>query len=159
MKNSLLKLMWIYVLMCTAATFADKGYFKYPTYLYNHNCRAAQPPTISSFSPSNAKPGDVITIWGTNFNTTAASNIVFFGATQATVTAASTTTITAIVPVGATYAPITVLNAATVLSTSSGSNFTPISFAHAKLFIFLTKKLSLQTQQFNYNDEFNRTRN
>lgn len=72
-------------------------------------------PTITSFSPSSAKPGDAVTITGTNFNTTAANNIVFFGATQATVTAATATSLTVTVPSGATYAPITAFNLNTYL--------------------------------------------
>ncbi len=85
----------------------------------------AQVPTIISFSPTSAKPGDVITLTGTNFNPTANSNIVFFGATRATVTAASATSVTLTVPSGATYAPITLLNTGTSLAAYSLRNFTP----------------------------------
>ncbi|WP_439504316.1 beta strand repeat-containing protein, partial [Sediminibacterium sp.] len=83
-------------------------------------------PTITSFSPISAKPGDVVTITGTNFNTAPANNIVFFGATKATVTAATSTSLTVAVPSGATYAPITVLNTGTSLAAYSLRNFTPI---------------------------------
>ncbi len=89
------------------------------------------PPTITSFSPLSAKPSDAVTITGTGFNTTSANNIVFFGATRATVTAATATSITATVPTGATYAPISVLNTATVLSAASIARFNPI-YAPAK---------------------------
>ncbi len=84
------------------------------------------PPTITSFSPLSAKPGDVVTITGTNFNATAANNVVFFGATKAIVTAASATSLTVTVPSGATYAPITLLNTGTTLAAQSSSNFTPV---------------------------------
>ncbi|WP_439507045.1 beta strand repeat-containing protein, partial [Sediminibacterium sp.] len=84
------------------------------------------PPTITSFNPITAKPGDVVTITGTNFNTTTTNNIVFFGATRATVTAATTTSLTVTVPSGATYAPITVLNIGTSLAAYSLRNFTPV---------------------------------
>ena len=47
----------------------------------------AQVPTITSFSPTSAKPGDAVTLTGTNFSTTPTNNIVFFGATPAMVTA------------------------------------------------------------------------
>jgi hypothetical protein len=87
--------------------------------------------TITSFSPASAKPGDAVTLTGSGFNTTAANNIVFFGATRATVTAATATSITATVPTGATYAPITLLNTGTVLACGSRSNFNPI-YAPAK---------------------------
>jgi len=69
----------------------------------------AQVPTITSFSPMSGPIGTSVTITGTNFDTTPANNIVFFGATQATVSAASATELTVTVPTGATYMPITVL--------------------------------------------------
>src|SRR5471030_1472542 len=76
----------------------------------------AQAPTITSFTPASGPVGTSVTITGTNFNATAANNIVFFGATMATVTAASTTSLTVTVPAGATYQPISVLNGATALT-------------------------------------------
>ena len=69
----------------------------------------AQVPIITSFSPVSAKPGDAVTLTGTNFNVTPGNNIVFFGATRATVTAASAMSVTVTVPSGATYAPLTLL--------------------------------------------------
>ncbi len=66
------------------------------------------PPSISSFSPNSGPIGTTVTITGTNFSTTPANNIVYFGATKATVTAATATQLTVTVPVGATYQPITV---------------------------------------------------
>jgi len=94
---------------------------------------------ITSFSPIYAKPGDIVTIKGTGFNATTANNVVFFGATRATVTAASTTSITATVPIGATYAPITLLNTGTSLTTFSASKFIPA---------FSPAKTSLSTKDF-----------
>jgi hypothetical protein len=89
------------------------------------NQAKAQAPTITSFTPIGASPGEVVSITGTNFNTTAANNVVFFGATRATVTAATATSITVTVPVGATYAPITLLNTGTTLVAFSRANFVP----------------------------------
>jgi len=86
----------------------------------------AQAPVITSFSPASAIPGASVTLTGTGFNSATTNNIVFFGATMATVTAASATSITATVPTGATYAPITLLNTGTVLACASLSNFNPI---------------------------------
>lgn len=83
-----------------------------------------QPPTIASFSPLRANPGEVITITGTNFNTITANNFVLFGATKANVTSATATNLSVIVPFGATYAPITLLNTNTGLATNSKINFT-----------------------------------
>ena len=84
------------------------------------------PPTITSFTPTLAKPGDAVTITGTNFNTTTTNNIVFFGATRATVTAATTTSLTVTVPTGATYGSITLLNTGSSLACASLANFNPI---------------------------------
>jgi FG-GAP-like repeat/IPT/TIG domain/Secretion system C-terminal sorting domain len=85
---------------------------------------AAQP-TITSFSPATGKPGDAITITGTNLNTTAASNLVYFGATKATVSSATATSLSVTIPAGATYAPVTIINLGTVLAYQSNNKFTP----------------------------------
>jgi len=69
-----------------------------------------QAPTISSFAPSHGPAGTAVTITGTNFSAAPSGNIVFFGATQASVTSASPTMLSVQVPVGATYQPITVLS-------------------------------------------------
>ena len=65
-------------------------------------------PTISSFVPTSGPAGTTVMITGTNFSTTPASNIVYFGAVQANVSFSSTTSLTVIVPSGITYQPITV---------------------------------------------------
>jgi hypothetical protein len=87
------------------------------------------PPEIISFTPTSGPVGTSVTITGTNFNTIAANNIVKFGATQATVSAATSTSLTVTVPAGATYEPITVLNKpATLMSAASKpfiTTFTP----------------------------------
>ena len=69
----------------------------------------AQVPTIASFTPASGPVGTTVTITGTNFSATPANNIVYFGATQATVSAATITQLTVTVLIGATYPPITVL--------------------------------------------------
>jgi hypothetical protein len=66
-------------------------------------------PTITSFTPKSGPVGTAVTIIGTEFSTTPTNNIVFFGATKATVTAATATSLTVTVPTGASYQPITVL--------------------------------------------------
>src|SRR5262249_11294343 len=61
-----------------------------------------------SYSPTSADIGASVTITGTNFNTTAASNTVKFGGssgTAATVTAATATSLTVTVPAGVTSNP------------------------------------------------------
>ena len=65
-------------------------------------------PAIQNVSPLSGPTGTVVTIAGANFNPTASSNIVFFGAVQASVLAATATNLTVTVPVSATYAPVTV---------------------------------------------------
>ena len=66
----------------------------------------AQVSVITSFSPMSGKPGDVVTLTGTNFNVTVSSNVVFFGATRATVTAASAVSVTVTVPSGPLTPPL-----------------------------------------------------
>ena len=87
--------------------------------------RLTAQPTITSFAPLSGKVGDTITISGTGFNTTPANNILFFGATQATVISATATSLTVTVPSGATFAPITLLNTATGLAAFSTQFFNP----------------------------------
>jgi alpha-tubulin suppressor-like RCC1 family protein len=65
-------------------------------------------PVITGFTPGAMTPGSAVTISGSNFSPMAGSNTVFFGATRATVTAASPTNLVVNVPAGATLAPITV---------------------------------------------------
>ncbi len=66
-------------------------------------------PSITSFTPTSGPVGTTVTISGDNFHSTPENNIVFFGATQASVSSASATELTVTVPVGATYEPISVL--------------------------------------------------
>jgi hypothetical protein len=101
------------------------------------------PPAIFSFSPTSGPIGTAVTITGTNFNTTAANNTVYFGAVRATVTSATSTSLTVSVPAGATYQPITVtvggltccsskpfiVTFPTVASITSGSLASKVDFA------------------------------
>ena len=83
-------------------------------------------PVINGFTPQKGAVGQTVVITGSNFNTTAANNIVYFGATRAVVTVANAGSITATVPPGASYAPITVINTGTGLSAYSRTNFHPV---------------------------------
>lgn len=76
--------------------------------VYENSISSFSPPTITSFTPASGAVGTTVVITGTNFSTTLANNIVYFGATQATVTAATSTQLTVTVPTGATFKPITV---------------------------------------------------
>lgn len=82
-------------------------------------------PTITSFTPTSAKPGDVITITGTNFNVVTTNNKVIFGAVSVTPSSGSAATLTVTVPYGATLGAITVTDTATRLTATSKSFFTP----------------------------------
>lgn len=62
------------------------------------NAVFAQVPTITSFSPASGAVGSTVTISGTNFDTTAGLNVVYFGSTQAVVNNASQTQLTVTVP-------------------------------------------------------------
>jgi FG-GAP-like repeat/Secretion system C-terminal sorting domain/IPT/TIG domain/FG-GAP repeat len=100
----------------------------------------AAPPKITSFSPTSGPVGIIVTIAGSDFNTTASNNVVFFGATGGTVLSASSTLLTVSVPVGASYAPMSVTDTTTGLTAYSSSPFivtfpgggsiTPSSFAN-----------------------------
>jgi uncharacterized repeat protein (TIGR03803 family) len=93
------------------------------------NTNAYPPPTINSVTPAFAAVGASVDIEGFNFASIPENNTVFFGATQATVTAAGsgdglglTTSLTVTVPPGATYASVSV--------TANGlTGFSPDSFA------------------------------
>jgi len=93
-------------------------------------------PTITSFTPASGSVGTTVTITGTNFSTTPANNIVYFGATQASVSTATTTQLTVTVPPGATHQPISVqTNGLTahalspfVVTFAGGGSFTNCSF-------------------------------
>ncbi len=83
-------------------------------------------PTITSVTADYGIPGSSVTIAGTNFSAVTAYDVVYFGATRATVTAASTTSITATIPAGATYGPVSVVNLGLNLSAYQPYSFLPI---------------------------------
>ena len=90
---------------------------------------------IIQFTPSSGLVGTTVTIYGTGFSTTPASNTVKFNGTTATVLTASTTVLTATVPSGATSGPISVTVGANTATSSASftvgtgaptlSSFTP----------------------------------
>ncbi|MEO6978566.1 MAG: IPT/TIG domain-containing protein, partial [Mucilaginibacter sp.] len=65
------------------------------------------PATITSVTPKNGKPGDIVTITGTNFSLTIAQNVVKFNGKAATVKTATATQLTVEVPQGATTGNLT----------------------------------------------------
>src|ERR1700749_3170818 len=88
---------------------------------------AAQAPIITSFSPQGGAAGTTVTIKGTNFNTTAANDVVFFGAAQGKVTSATATCLKVTVPFGATTQNLSVLNFGTHLAALSSVPFNIVS--------------------------------
>ncbi len=76
--------------------------------VYENLIPSIPPPTITSFTPISGPVGTTVTITGTNFSMTPGNNIVYFGATRANVSAATTTQLTVTVPTGATHQPISV---------------------------------------------------
>ena len=82
-------------------------------------------PKITSFAPTSGTIGTTVTITGTGFSVTPASNIVYFGAVKATVSAATATSITVTVPAGAgSVVPLSV----TVSTLTSYSNLCTTPF-------------------------------
>jgi hypothetical protein len=84
---------------------------------------ATNVPVITSFSPLLGDPGSVVVLSGLNFSPVPAANVVYFGAVQAVVTAASPTNLSVVVPGSATFAPITLTVGG--LSANSDTPFLP----------------------------------
>jgi large repetitive protein len=68
----------------------------------------AQVPVVSSFLPESAAAGTTVTINGSNFSSTIANNIVYFGAARATVISANISMLVVVVPSSTTDQPISV---------------------------------------------------
>ncbi len=87
-------------------------------------------PVISSLSIYTGSKGASVGITGTNFNASIANNIVYFGATKATISSMTSTSINVIVPAGATFQPVSVLNTGTNLTGYCLRSFLP-TFSNA----------------------------
>lgn len=74
---------------------------------------------VLQFTPSSSPIGTTVTIYGTGFSATPASNTVKVNGTTATVLTASTTVLAANVPSGATSGPISVTVGATTATSSA----------------------------------------
>lgn len=68
------------------------------------------PPSITSLSTLRGEIGSQLIINGSNFNTTASDNSVYFGGTKATVTAATSTSLTVNVPKTDIYSKVYVVS-------------------------------------------------
>jgi uncharacterized repeat protein (TIGR02543 family) len=78
--------------------------------LVNYLAGSGQPsgPTLTGMMPASAPAGTTVTLLGSNFDPVPANNLVFFGATKASVLDATPDTLKVIAPPCATYASITV---------------------------------------------------
>lgn len=97
------------------------------------------PPVITSVVPLSGHVGTLVTINGSNFSTTPADNIIYFGRVKAQAITATATAITVYVPPGSDYAPVSVTKSRLTgwsskpfLTTfpSNGSTLTAQSFVH-----------------------------
>ena len=84
-------------------------------------------PSITAVNPSTQKGafGSSVGIMGGGYSTTAASNIVYFGAVKATVTSAAPYELGVTLPIGANYQNISVTNFETGLTAYSAKPFIP----------------------------------
>ena len=102
----------IYRILLFAVIFCTVGYTSF-----------AQTPTITSLSAASGPIGSSVVINGSGFNATSSNDFVFFGATRAAVTSATTSSLTVTVPFGATYQYISVTNVVTNLTAYSRQPF------------------------------------
>lgn len=93
--------------------------------LFNKKEAVKCQPVINSISPMSGAVNATVTITGSNFNTNASNNAVFFGAARASVTMATASSLTVQVPSGAVYGSISVINLQTNLGAASRNYFTP----------------------------------
>ncbi|MBN8886231.1 MAG: IPT/TIG domain-containing protein, partial [Rudaea sp.] len=96
-------------------------------------------PTITSFTPTSGKPGDVIQINGTNFSPTIANNVVKFNGVTATISDRSNvgTWLKAVVPMTATSGKISVTKDGQTATSSGTFTVNPLA-AQAAAFIAQT---------------------
>lgn len=84
-----------------------------------------QVPIISGFTPKSAAPGDLDTIFGSNFHPLAANNLVQYGTAKADVVFASTNMLVVSLPYGAKHDYISVIRRTDSLIAYSFSKFLP----------------------------------
>ncbi len=97
---------------CTTLTYGE-------TEDYLFTVLSSPPPTITSYVPTSACIGNVITVKGTKF--TGLSSVKFFNNITATFTFLNDSTFTCTVPVGATTGAMTIISTA---GTATGASFT-----------------------------------
>ena len=102
-------------------------------------------PVITSFSPLSASPGATVAIFGGNFSTTPANNIVYFGNVRATVNSATSTSLNVTVPYSAALAPLSVTTAGLTAYSSAPFNptFAGSAFLNPSAFVRRTDSVSM----------------
>jgi trimeric autotransporter adhesin len=80
-------------------------------------------PDVTTIAPGFGPVGSNITLGGTGFNSTPSLNVVYFGATRATVNSATGSSLNVTVPFGATHKVVSVLNSSSGLAGFSNSMF------------------------------------
>ena len=83
-----------------------------------------QAPTITTFSPTSGAVGDSVTITGTNFSSTLASNTVKFNGVTATLNSGTTTQLVAVVPSGSTTGKLSITTSAGTVNSSGDFTIT-----------------------------------
>lgn len=89
-------------------------------------------PTIASVSPNQVKPGDTITITGTNFDPIVGNNKVLVNGRYAQVSSVNGTTLTAVVPIGSS-GTVSVVTAEGTAASSSYLTVTPVPYAPSNI--------------------------
>ncbi|WP_082078586.1 IPT/TIG domain-containing protein [Bradyrhizobium sp. LTSP849] len=89
-------------------------------------------PTIASVSPTQVKPGDTITITGTNFDSVVGNNKVLVNGRYAQVSSANATTLTAVVPI-VSSGIVTVVTPEGTGASSSYLTVTPVPYAPSNI--------------------------
>ncbi len=84
---------------------------------------AAQKPDINTLNKTSSTLGEVVTISGNGFSSTATNNIVYFGSAKASVVSATNSTLEVLVPPGATYDQISITNSTSGLTGFSSDKY------------------------------------
>lgn len=85
----------------------------------------AEKPVITAILPTEGDVGTDVTITGINFNPVSTKNVISFGATQASIIAASPNEIQVRVPAGASLGPISIVDIESGLIGNSVQEFNP----------------------------------
>jgi len=110
-------------------------------------------PTITGFSPTSGIVGTSVTITGTNFSSTLASNTVKFNNVTASLSAGTTTQLVAVVPSGATTGKISVTVGG--VTVQSSGNFTVSTLPSGTVYDSVTDFSGTQGPVWYYLDHLN----